>query len=86
MRPLIQETVVRLFAALGVVAGAAYGLYHQAHVSCSSHGTAATVIGRCTNRSLIAIGLHWGIALGGGLVTGGVLGIVLAVGLRPRTA
>jgi hypothetical protein len=86
MRPQLREVVLRISASLGLVAGSLYGWNHQAHVTCNSHGSAATAIGRCTNRSLIAIGLHWGIALGGGLLLGAVVGLLLALSLTPKTA
>lgn len=86
MRPHLRALALRICTAIGLVAGFIYGWHHQAHVTCTSHGAAATSISRCTNRSLIAIALHWGLALGGGLLLGGLVGLLLALSFKPAAA
>jgi hypothetical protein len=83
--PRVTEWVLRICAGLGVIVGLFWGLHHEPRVACSARGTAAAAINRCTTNSITAIGTHWGIALGGGLLLGGMVGVIVALLLRVRT-
>lgn len=67
--------------ALGGLAGVEYGLTHKmTKVVCATHAGASpgTQMGQCVNRSVIAVGLHYGLPM---LVCAGVLG-ALVVGAK----
>jgi hypothetical protein len=66
---------LRVFAAAGVMLGLVWGLHNQPRVICHAHSAAAAAINHCTSASLTAIALHWAIALGGGFLVGGAVGL-----------
>jgi hypothetical protein len=82
----LRDLALRLCAAAGLLAGFLYGWHHQAHVVCRPHPAAPNTIASCANHSLTAIATPWGLALGGGLLIGSTLGLLLALGLKPKTA
>lgn len=84
--PQFIEPVLRFFAALGVVGGLLWGLHHEPHITCSARGTAAIAINRCASTSLTTLVVHWGLALGGGLLIGGTVGVAVVLVLRTRSA
>jgi hypothetical protein len=85
-RPRFIESVLRVCAALGVMGGLAWGLHHEPHITCSARGTAAAAINRCTTTSMTTIAMHWAVALGGGLLVGGAVGVGVVLMLRGRAA
>ncbi len=82
----LRDLALRLCAAAGLLAGFLYGWDHQAHVVCRTHPAAPSTITSCANHSLTAIATHWGLASEAGYSSEAALGLLLALGLKPKTA
>jgi hypothetical protein len=81
LRAELREAVLRGCAAIGLAAGLVWGLEHQVRPSCSAVGRAGSALNRCTSHSISVIATHWGLALGGGFVAGGLVGVLLALAI-----
>jgi hypothetical protein len=61
-----------------------WGLHHQPKVVCAQTAPRHDVVGQCVNHSISVIGLHWVLALGGGLFAGALAGAAFALLVRPK--
>lgn len=79
----LANVVFRGCSALGVLAGLWQGIGHQPHSVCA-HGRGTTGgLSPCTSHVMGSLIVHWGVALGGGMVVGATVGLLLARRIRP---
>jgi hypothetical protein len=69
---------------IGALLGVWVGFKHQPHLTCSHHIDAAKGLNHCTTHVIWGLVLHWGVALGGGVLIGAFVGALIAVMIRPR--
>ena len=72
----------RAFTATGVALGFLWGINHPPHVVCTTDHRASTELGQCLGHVMLTQSLHWGIALGGGMLIGACTGLLLAKLIR----
>jgi thiamine transporter ThiT len=86
IRRELSALAFRLGCAAGIVVGLLWGLHHQPNVVCARTAPRHDVIGQCATHSISVIGLHWVLALGGGLLAGALAGAAFALLVRPKAA
>lgn len=80
LRAELRGVALRGCAAIGLTTGLVWGLKHPVHPRCSTVGRVAA-LNRCTSHSISVIATHWALALGGGFVAGGLVGVLVALAI-----
>jgi hypothetical protein len=75
--------VFRVCSAFGVLAGLWWGIEQEPHVLCSHNRGTANELNQCTSHVMGSLIVHWGLALGGGVLVGATIGLLLARRIRP---
>jgi hypothetical protein len=85
MRRELAAVMFRGCGAAGVLLGLWWGIENEPHLHCADNSGTASGLNRCTSHVTSGLVVHWGIALGGGVLIGATVGLVLAVLIRPRS-
>lgn len=72
-----RDAILRGCSALGVLGGLLWGLSNHVHPACRAR-SGVKAFNSCASHSLNVVAFHWIIAIGGGVLVGGVVGAFLA--------